>query len=347
MGFPESLLNAGNVALFVVIIIGLMTLKRVVYIVPQSKNYVIERFGRFQQVLKPGLNVIVPFVDRVAYRISVLERQTDPSSVSVFSSDNVEVDIVTVVYWRVIDPELSVYRIEDINAAIMVATGSIVRNIGAGLELDNLQGSREEINSKILASLGETAEAWGISITRTEIVDIVLDEKTKQAQRQQVEAERARRAQVTGAEGSAAAVKLQADSVLYRSNQESEATVVAAQARAKEIGLVSEARAKEIEVVAAAQAKEFELVGSAIRNYGEVAALFELGKRQVSAMEQLAVSRGAKVLVLPTDVTKMLGSLAAVVEGLGFGAFVGAQGALIAEGDVAEVSETGGKEGGA
>ena len=152
---------------------------------------------------------------------------------------------------------------------------------------------------------------------------------------------------MTGAEGSAAAVKLQADSVLYRSNQESEAAVVAAQARAKEIGLVSEARAKEIEVVAAAQAKEFELVGSAIRNYGEVAALFELGKRQVSAMEQLAASRGAKVLVLPTDVTKMLGSLTAVVEGLGFGAFVGAQGTLIAEGDVAEVSETGGKEGGA
>ena len=118
MDLLGSLTNAGNVTLFVVIILGFITLKRAVYIVPQSRNYVVERFGRFNQVLKPGLNVIVPFLDRVAYRISVLERQTEPSGVSVFSEDNVEVDIMTVVYWRVVDPELSVYRIEDVGGAI-------------------------------------------------------------------------------------------------------------------------------------------------------------------------------------------------------------------------------------
>lgn len=332
----NSLTNAGNVALFVAIILGFITLKRAVYIVPQSRNYVVERFGRFNQVLKPGLNMIVPYLDRVAHRVSVLERQTEPSGVSVFSKDNVEVEIVTVVYWRVMDPQLSVYRIENVGTAIQVATGSIVRNIGAGLELDKLQGSREEINTKMQATLGKTTEEWGVEITRTEIVDILLDVKTKEAQRQQVEAERARRAQVTSAEGKAAAVKLEADSVLYRSEQEAEAVVLAAQARAKEIGLVAEARAKEMTTVAEAQAREIELVGLAMRNYGEVAALFELGKRQVGAMEQLASSPSSKTLVLPTDVTRMLGSLATVVEGLEFGGFSGDRGTSADEGSVAQ-----------
>ena len=341
MDLLGSLTNAGNVTLFVVIILGFITLKRAVYIVPQSRNYVVERFGRFNQVLKPGLNVIVPFLDRVAYRISVLERQTEPSGVSVFSEDNVEVDIMTVVYWRVVDPELSVYRIEDVGGAIQVATGSIVRNIGAGLELDKLQGSREEVNSRMQTALGATSENWGVEITRTEIVDIVLDERTKGAQRQQVEAERARRAQVTGAEGMASAVQLQADSVLYRSKQESEAVVVAAEARGKEIELVATARAKEITLVAEAQAKEIELVGSAIATHGEVAALFELGKRQVSAMEQLAASKNAKTLVLPTDATKLLGGLAAVAEGLQFGMFNG-KAARVVDGPQEGKEEAGG-----
>ena len=325
VGFFSSLLNAGNLALLVAVVLVFATLKRGVYVVPQSRNYVVERFGRFSRVLKPGLNAVVPYFDRVAHRVSVLERQAAPSGVSVFSKDNVEVEIVTVVYWRVMDPELSVYRIEDVGGAIRVATGSIVRNIGAGLELDKLQGSREEINVKMQGSLGETAQAWGVEITRTEIVDIVLDSKTKEAQRQQVEAERARRAQVTGAEGQASAVKLESDAVLYRSEKEAEAVVLAAQARAREIELVADARAKEITAVAAAQAREIELVGVAMRDFGEVAALFELGKRQVSAMERLASSPGAKTLVLPTDVTTMLGSLAAVAEGLRLGDFTGAR----------------------
>ncbi len=314
VGFFSSLLNAGNLVLLVAVVLGFATLKRGVYVVPQSRNYVVERFGRFSRVLKPGLNAVVPYFDRVAHRVSVLERQAAPSGVSVFSKDNVEVEIVTVVYWRVMDPELSVYRIEDVGGAIRVATGSIVRNIGAGLELDKLQGSREEINLKMQSSLGETAQAWGVEITRTEIVDIVLDSKTKEAQRQQVEAERARRAAVTSAEGKASAVKLESDAVLYRSEKEAEAVVLAAQARAREI-----------ELVAAAQAREIELVGVSMRDFGEAAALFELGKRQVLALEGLASSPGSKVLVLPTDVTTMLGSLAAVAEGLRLGDFTGAR----------------------
>ena len=257
-------------------------------------------------MLKPGLNLIVPFLDRVAHRISILERQSPECRVSVFTQDNVEVEIVSVVYWRVVDPELSVYRIENVDSAIIVATTSIVRNTGASLELDNLQGSREQINADIQRKLGEASGAWGITITRTEMIDVALDDKTKEAQRQQVEAERARRAQVTTAEGQARAKELTADAVLYESKQGSEAVVLAAEARAKEISLV-----------ARAQAEEIELVGQALRDYGEAPAVFELRKRQVLAIEKMASSPSSRLMVLPTDVTQILGGLAAFAEGLG------------------------------
>jgi len=299
-------LNLGNLTLLLVALGGFVTLTRIVYLVPQSQNFIVERLGRFHRVLKPGLNLLVPFVDRVAHRISVLERQSPECRVSVFTQDNVEVAIVSVVYWRVVDPELSVYRIENVDNAIIVATTSIVRNTGAGLELDNLQASREQINSDIQRKLGEASGAWGIAITRTEVVDIVLDERTKQAQRQQVEAERARRAQVTTAEGQARAKELTADAILYESKQQSEAVVLAAEARAKEISLV-----------ARAQAEEIELVGQAMRDYGEAPAVFELRKRQVLAIEKMASSPSSRLMVLPTDVTQILGGIGAFAEGLG------------------------------
>lgn len=297
-------LSLGNVVLLLLALLGFVTLKRIAYVVPQSRNFLVERFGRFHRVLKPGLNMVVPFLDRVAYRVSILERQSPECRVSVFTKDNVEVVIVSVVYWRVVEPDLSVYRIEDVDNAIQVATASIVRNTSAGLELDSLQASREKMNADIQQRLGEASSAWGIAITRTELVDVVLDDQTKAAQRQQVEAERTRRAQVTSAEGGATARRLEADAVLYESKQRADAVVLAA-----------EARAREIELVAQAQAEEIRVVGQAMQDFGESPAVFELRKRQVAAIERMASSQSSRLLVLPTDVASTLGSLAALAEG--------------------------------
>ena len=314
-----SFISVGNISAVLLVLIAFIILKKSIYIVPQSKKYIVERLGKFSGVIEPGFHVIVPFIDRVAHKLSILERQNREERINVFTKDNVEVVISTVVYWRVTEPEHSVYRIENIEHALTVATTSIVRNSSASLNLDDLQGSREKINNEIQEKLNETASMWGVVITRNEIVDIELDEKTKTSQRQEVDAERARRAQVTQADGEAQAVERTANAKLFQSEKEAQALVVQAKARADEITAIAEADANRIKTIAEAQAKEIELVGQALETHGQDSAGFELRKRQIEAIENLASSNGSRLIIMPTDVTGLLGSLPVLAEALTFG----------------------------
>ena len=143
----------------------------------------------------------MPYLDKVAHKVSILERQLKEFTISVITSDNVEVLPNSTVFYRVTDASRSVYRIKDIDSALKTAATSIVRSAAGKLDLDGLQSSRDSMNSEIDKKLSEAAEVWGIEVTRTEITDVEVDEDTKKAQRQQLNAERARRAAVAEAEG--------------------------------------------------------------------------------------------------------------------------------------------------
>ena len=274
-----------------------------VAIVPQSDEYVVERFGRYRATLAAGINLLVPFLDRVAHKIQILERQLDAFVISVITRDNVEIELETTVFFRVINASKSVYRIKDVPLALRTTAESIIRSAAGKLELDEVQSSRQKMNEEILQNLREASEVWGLEITRSEITDVRVDEATKEAQRQQLNAERERRATVARAEGERQRVELQADGELYEAQKNAEAIKVTADAEAYAVIKKAEADAEQTRVIA-----------EAISQDGQPAIDFEILKRQVEAIGLLASSDNTKTIVLPSDVTKTIGGLVGLQE---------------------------------
>ncbi|MCB1364784.1 MAG: SPFH/Band 7/PHB domain protein, partial [Rhodobacteraceae bacterium] len=203
-----------------------------VRIVPQSDKFVIERFGRLHAVLGPGINFIVPFLDSVAHKISILERQLPTASQDAITKDNVLVQVDTSVFYRITEPEKTVYRIRDVDAAIATTVAGIVRAEIGKMDLDEVQANRSQLIATIKASVEDAVDDWGIEVTRAEILDVNLDQATRDAMLQQLNAERERRAQVTRAEGQKRAVELQADAELYAAEQVAKARRIQADAEA-------------------------------------------------------------------------------------------------------------------
>ena len=297
--------NLDSIIAVLIVVFALLLIRKGVNIVPQSKEFVVERFGKYTRTLRAGLNLIVPFLDRIAHKISILERQLPAFKISVITKDNVEVELESTVFYRVLDAAASVYRIEDIDRAIHTASESIIRSAAGRLELDALQSSRESMNEEIANNLQAAAKVWGIEITRTEITDVVVDDQTKQAQRQQLNAERERRAAIARAEGEKRSVELSADAKLYEAQKAAEAIQITADADAYAIKIKAEADAEQTRVVAAA-----------IADNGQPAIDFEILKRQVDALGTVASSSNTKTLIMPTEISGVLGALSVIVENI-------------------------------
>ena len=291
-------MTIGNGVLVFLAILIIYVVYLGIKIVPQSKVFVIERFGKFTRILESGLSLIIPFIDRVAFRVDILERQLPSFQMSVITEDNVEVELVSTVFFRVLDAAKSVYRIRNIDLAIENTAISVIRSAAGKLELDDLQSSREAMNQEIAARLSKAAEVWGVEVTRTEILDVLVDEKTKESQRQQLNAERERRATIAKAEGDKRSVELKADAELYEAEKQADAVKVQA-----------DADAYAVKVKAAADAEQTRVIAEAINNNGQSAINYEIMKRQVEGLAEVASSNQTKTLVVPTDITKALGTL--------------------------------------
>ncbi|MFV0385235.1 SPFH domain-containing protein [Paracoccus sp. (in: a-proteobacteria)] len=267
--------NFGLIVLAIVIFAAVSTAVR---IVPQSQKYVVERFGRLRAVLGPGINFTVPFIDRVAHKISVLERQLPSSRQDAITADNVLVQVETSVFYRIIEPEKTVYRIRDIDAAIATTVAGIVRSEIGTMELDQVQSNRASLIERIRDSLANVVDDWGIEVTRAEILDVNLDDATRAAMLQQLNAERARRAQVTEAEGKRRAVELASDGELYAAEQ----------------------LAKAKRILADAEAYSTEAIAQAIAKNGLEAAQYQVALKQVEALAQVGQGNGKQTVILPT-----------------------------------------------
>jgi regulator of protease activity HflC (stomatin/prohibitin superfamily) len=264
-----------------------------VRIVPQSQKFVVERFGKLRSVLGPGINLIVPFFDRVAHKISILERQLPINQQDAITADNVLVQVETSVFYRIIEPEKTVYRIRDIDAAIATTVAGIVRSEIGTLELDEVQSNRSQLIVRIQSSLERIVDDWGIEVTRAEILDVNLDEATRAAMLQQLNAERARRAQVTEAEGAKRSVELNADAELYAAKQLAEARRIQADAEAYATGVVAEAIAKN----------------------GVEAAQYQVALKQVEALNALGAGGGSQTVVVPASALDAFGDAFKMLKG--------------------------------
>jgi regulator of protease activity HflC (stomatin/prohibitin superfamily) len=296
-------MSVGNFVLVILVVLIVYVIYLGIKIVPQSKVFVIERFGKFTRILDSGLSIIVPFVDNVAHRVDILERQLPAFTISVITEDNVEVGLSSTVFFRVIDAAKSVYRIKNIDSAIQNTAISIIRSAAGKLDLDALQSSREAMNQEIASRLTNAAEVWGVEVTRTEILDVLVDEATKTSQRLQLNADRERRAAIATAEGERRSIELKADAELYEAEKQAEAVRVTA-----------DAEAYAVKIKAEADAEQTRLVAEAINNDGQPAINFEIMKRQVEGISDLAGSNQSKTVVIPTDITKTLGSIETLLE---------------------------------
>ncbi|MFO7757309.1 MAG: SPFH domain-containing protein [Roseovarius sp.] len=288
-------LLADNILWILLTVFVLLVIFRGLKIVPQSEQYVIERFGRLHKVLGPGINLIVPFLDVVAHRISILERQLPSASQDAITRDNVLVKVETSVFYRILNPEKTVYRIRDVDGAIGTTVTGIVRSEIGKMDLDEVQANRDELIATIKKWVKDAVDDWGIDVTRAEILDVDLDQATREAMLQQLNAERARRAHVTEAEGKKRAIELQADGELYAAEQAAKARRVEADAESYATGVVARA----------------------IADNGLEAAQYQVALKQVESLNNLGQGTGSQTVIVPAQAVEAFGNAFNMLKGKG------------------------------
>jgi regulator of protease activity HflC (stomatin/prohibitin superfamily) len=292
----EAILDAllgGNLVILLLAGFIILCIYLGIRIVPQSQKFVVERFGRLRSVLGPGINFIIPFLDRVAHKISILERQLPNANQDAITKDNVLVQVETSVFYRILEPEKTVYRIRDVDAAIATTVAGIVRAEIGKMDLDEVQSNRNQLIGEIKNSVEQAVDDWGIEVTRAELLDVNLDQATRDAMLQQLNAERARRAQVTEAEGRKRAVELNADAELYEAEKTAEAR----------------------KILADAEAYATRAVAAAIAENGLEAAQYQIALKQVEALAQVAQGQGTQTIVVPADAADAFGKAFQMLKG--------------------------------
>ena len=288
--------------LFVVVIIFLIiVVAMALKVVPQEHAYVIERFGKYSSTKKAGINLIFPFADRVARRVSLKEQLADFAPQPVITKDNVTMQIDTVVFYKVFDPRLYTYGVEDPRLALESLTATTLRNIIGELELDETLTSREVINTKMQAVLDEATDPWGIKVRRVEVKNIMPPTAIREAMEKQMKAERERREQILIAEGSKKAAILEAEG-------EKESRVLRAEALKQELVLEAEGHAENIRLHKLAEADGVKVLLDAGLTPEQFVQL-----KALDSFEKAADGKAEKI-VIPSEIASLAG-LAAGIQG--------------------------------
>ncbi len=261
------------------LLLVIITISMGVRLVPQGYKFVVQRLGKYHSTLGPGLNIIIPYMDNVAYKVTTKDIVLDIPSQDVITRDNAVIITNAVAYINIVSPEKAVYGVEDYRIAIQTLVQTSLRSIVGEMDLDDALSSRDMIKSKLKEAISDDISDWGIMLKTVEIQDINPSQTMQRAMEEQAAAERARRATVTRAEGDKTAAILQADGRLEASRRDAEAKVVLAEADREAIAKVAMA------------AKE-----------GELPLVFLLGQRYVDSMRKMAETDNAKVVVLPADI---------------------------------------------
>lgn len=283
------------VILLIFVIIVLIILFRCVRIVNQSESYVIERLGAFKETWGTGIHVLIPFIDRVAKKVSLKEQVTDFPPQPVITKDNVTMNIDTVVYSQVTDPKLVTYGIENPMVALENLTATTLRNIIGDLDLDETLTSRDVINTKMRAILDEATDKWGIKVNRVEVKNIMPPEDIQTAMEKQMRAERERRAKILDAEGNKKSAILEAEgqkeAQILQAQADKEATIQIAEGKRQSEILEAEGKAAAIREVQKALADGLTSISEA--NISDET----LRVKALEAVKSLADGQATKLIV--------------------------------------------------
>ena len=268
-----------SIVMVVLIALVVFTVFKGVRIVPQGYKWVVQRLGKYSQTLEPGLNIIIPYVENVAYKVTTKDIVLDIPSQEVITRDNVVIIANAVAYINIVRPDKAVYGIEDYEYGIRNLVQTSLRSIIGEMDLDSALSSRDEIKTKLKHAISEDIADWGITLKTVEIQDINPSQTMQASMEEQAAAERLRRATVTRADGQKQAAILEADGRLEASRRDAEAQVVLAKGSEESIRLITAAMGKE-----------------------EMPIVYLLGEQYIKSIRQLAESDNAKMVVLPADI---------------------------------------------
>jgi regulator of protease activity HflC (stomatin/prohibitin superfamily) len=268
----------GIIVVSVFVVLVLITITLGVRIVSQGSKHVVQRLGKFHKTLGPGLNIIIPYIDSVAHKVSTKDIVLDIPSQEVITKDNAVIIANAVAYINIITPEKAVYGVDDYRFAIQNLVQTSLRAIVGEMDLDDALSSRDQIKARLKTAISDDIADWGITLKTVEIQDINPSETMQRAMEEQAAAERQRRATVTRADGEKAAAILEAEGRLEASRRDAEAKVVLAEASQQAIRKVTEA----------------------IEN-NELPVMYLLGEKYIDAVGNISTSQNAKVVVLPAD----------------------------------------------
>ena len=260
-------------------VLVILTIAKGVRLVPQGSKWVVQRLGKYHSTLSPGLNIIIPFFDSIAYKVTTKDIVLDIPSQEVITKDNVVIIANAVAFINIIHPEKAVYGVENYIIAIQNLVQTSLRSIIGEMQLDDALSSRENIKTKLKTSISDDIADWGITLKTVEIQDINPSSTMQTAMEEQAAAERQRRATVTRADGDKNAAILEAEGRLEASKRDAQAKIVLAQASQEAI----------------------EKVTQAIKDH-ELPVMYLLGERYIDSIKAMAASENGKTIVLPADI---------------------------------------------
>ena len=272
-------------------------------VVPQGYNYTIERFGKYTRTLKPGLSLIVPFVDGVGRKLNMMEQVLDVPHQEVITKDNATVTANGVSFYQVVDAPSAAYEVSQLEHAILNLTMTNIRTVMGSMDLDELLSNRDEINNRLLRVVDNAVHPWGVKISRIEIKDIDPPKDLIQAMGRQMKAEREKRATILESEGARQAAILQAEGM-------KQAQVLEAEGRREAAFRDAEARERQAQAEAEATKMVSEAIGA-----GDVQAInYFVANNYIKALEGIAKSPNQKVLMMPLEAASVIGAIGGVAE---------------------------------
>ena len=302
----------GIIIAAIILILILLIVTNIV-VVQQSKAYVIERLGAFHEIWGVGIHVKIPFLDRIAKKVSLKEQVLDYPPQPVITKDNVTMQIDTVVYFQITDPKLYAYGVEMPMAAMETLTATTLRNIIGDLELDQTLTSRDVVNTKMRAILDVATDPWGIKVNRVELKNILPPQDIQNSMEKQMKAERDRRQAILQAEGSKKSAILIAEgekeAAILRASAEKEAAILKAEAEKQAAILKAAGEAEAIREVQQALADSLELLNQKAPN-DQVLRL-----KAIEAMEKIADGKATKIII-PSEMQGYVGLANGIVEGV-------------------------------
>ena len=301
---PSNISVPGAVAIAILVVLVLIVIVRNIYIVQQSRAYVVERLGAFHSVWGVGFHLKVPFIERVVKKVSLKEQVADFDPQPVITKDNVTMQIDTVIYFQITDPKLYTYGVEYPMNAIENLTATTLRNIIGELELDQSLTSRDTINAKMRTILDEATDPWGIKVNRVELKNIIPPKEIQNAMEKQMKAERERRESILQAEGQKQSQILVAEgekqSAILRADAAKQAKIMEAEAEKTAKILAAEAESEAIMKVQQATADALKLLNEAAPN-DQVVKL-----KALETMTKVADGKATKIII-PSELQGLAG----------------------------------------